>query len=100
MFQPPVTMSAQGCRRAHQRAVPDAWEPARIPLTVTYPTEQTPPSPQDRSFQPWTKRIQNAATLASAYRSYCSGTLKDSWYESALAVCVVARLFIRGQSKN
>jgi len=93
-------MSAPGCWRANQRAVPDAREPAGIPLTVMYPKEQTPTSPQDRSFQPWTKRAKNGATLANAYRSFCSGTLKDSWYESALAVCAVAKSFIRGQSKH
>jgi len=90
----------RGAERANQRAVPDAREPAGIPLTVTCPREQTPPSPQDRSFQPWTKSAQNGATLANGYRSYCSGTLKDSWYESALAVCAAAKSFIPGQSKN
>lgn len=79
----------------------DVSQLARHPLDSPVPRgADFPPLPQDRSFQPWTKRTQNAATLAGAYRSYCSGTLKDSWYESALAVCAVVKLFIRGQSKN
>jgi len=66
--------------------------------------EHTLPIPASPGFywfsQPWTQRTQNAATFAKEYRSYCSGTLNDSWYESALAVCAVAKSFIRGQSKN